>query len=102
MIVDRPLRSPEREYVAYRRIVQRDPCSYCAGRGGTKDHIVARSKGPQFERDAYNLTGACRECNMAKGSLDCLGFLFSRRWGVDLDQAYLDDVMMKMVGMWMP
>jgi 5-methylcytosine-specific restriction endonuclease McrA len=102
VIVDRPLRSADREYVAYRRIVQRDPCSYCGGRGGTKDHIIARSQGSQFARDPGNLTGACRECNMDKGSLDLLGFLFQRHWGVSLREARLEDVMWKMIGFWMP
>lgn len=93
-------RRSSREYVYYRRIVQKDPCSYCAEAGGTKDHIVPRhAGGPDHET---NLTGACRSCNMAKGSLDLLGFLFEGRWGTDLNQAYLDDVMMKMVGFWMP
>jgi 5-methylcytosine-specific restriction endonuclease McrA len=93
-------RRASREYVVYRRIVQKDPCSYCAGSGGTKDHIVPRAAGgPDHEA---NLTGSCRSCNSEKGSLDLLGFLFERQWGVSVNQAYLDDIMMKMVGMWMP
>lgn len=66
-------KQPTKAYAYYRRVVQRDPCSYCPGPGGTKDHIVASAAdGPDVAR---NLTGACERCNMAKGKLSLLGFL---------------------------
>lgn len=91
-----------RDYVYYRRIVQRDPCSYCGGPGGTKDHIIPKPSNSGPINEAENLTGACRPCNTVKGHLDLLGFLFERHWGVSLQQAFLDDTMMRMVGMWTP
>lgn len=67
-----------RDVTYYGRIVRRDPCSYCGGRGGTRDHIIPKSSGREHFHVADNLTGACVSCNGAKGSLDLLGFLLAR------------------------
>lgn len=75
------------EYVQYRRIVQRDPCSYCDGPGGTKDHITPKPSGGPPINTPENLTGACSGCNMAKANLGLLEFLFFWRWGLTLAEA---------------
>lgn len=66
------------QQISYRRVVQRDPCSYCPGPGGTADHIDPKSKFkappmsgryeplPAEYGDWTNLTGACERCNHAK------------------------------------
>lgn len=79
----------------WRRVIRRDPCSYCGrrmvplnhkidnaalsdrhARRPTLDHIVPRVAGGP--NSWMNLTGACHSCNAAKGSLDLLAFLLSR------------------------
>jgi 5-methylcytosine-specific restriction endonuclease McrA len=60
----------------YKRLVQRDPCSYCrSGDCGqvAADHIVALGKGGMNRWD--NLTAAGRACNAAKKDKDLLLFL---------------------------
>ena len=68
----------DRDVTYYGRIVKRDPCSYCGGRGGTKDHILPRGHGRKHpERHVWwNLTGACLDCNQLKADQDLLGFLW--------------------------
>lgn len=65
-----------RDYVAYRKVVQRDPCSYCGAPGGTKDHITPKARGGLNEPE--NLTGSCRRCNQAKADRSLLRFLRAR------------------------
>lgn len=53
------------DLLAYRRLLQNDPCSYCGGPGGTVDHIVPKAHGgPKW--DTQNWTGACARCNTRK------------------------------------
>lgn len=82
-----PKRQHGRDYVYFRRIVQRDPCSYCLGPGGTKDHITPKPSNDGPINEAENLTGACRGCNQSKANLGLLAFLFERRWGISLEAA---------------
>ena len=63
----------DREYAA---ILERDPCSYCGGPGGTIDHIVPISSGGDGE--ASNLTAACDLCNKSKQANSLLRFLLRR------------------------
>lgn len=64
------------EDVAYVAIIQRDPCAYCGGLGGTVDHIrpVSAGGGNSWE----NFTGACLGCNSSKNTRELLQFLLSR------------------------
>lgn len=57
----------------YREVLRADPCAYCAGAGGTLDHIhpIAYGGADSWE----NLTGACQTCNGAKGARLLLRFL---------------------------
>ena len=68
--------SPPVAYVKYRKIVQRDPCSYCGGPGGTKDHITPKPLNDAPINLAENLTGACADCNGLKANLGLLNFLW--------------------------
>jgi hypothetical protein len=56
---------------SYKRMLRRDPCSYCFGVGGTIDHIIPRSIG---DDGWWNLTGACERCNGKKGTNPALQF----------------------------
>ena len=60
----------------YSEILGADPCSYCAGRTATIDHIdpVARGGGHHWG----NLTAACRRCNSRKSDRFLLDFLLQR------------------------
>lgn len=72
-------RAKHPSYVAWRRVVQKDPCAYCNGPGGTADHIVPRDARSGRKENVWgNLTGACRSCNMLKGTLSPLGFMLAR------------------------
>ena len=67
---------------SWKNLMRRDPCAYCGRRGGTVDHIVAKLRKtikPQPLQKWTNYTGACFECNVAKGSTSLLLFLLSRR-----------------------
>jgi 5-methylcytosine-specific restriction endonuclease McrA len=77
----------DRDVTYYGRIVKRDPCSYCGGPGGTKDHILPRGTARKSRHVADNLTGACLSCNGAKADTDLLGFLFACRFGETLEAA---------------
>jgi hypothetical protein len=58
------------------QIIRRDPCSYCGGPGGTRDHIVPMSdEGPNHWS---NYTGACQSCNLSKSDKPLLTFLLDR------------------------
>lgn len=82
-------RVPEIEYVQYRKVVQRDICSYCGGPGGTKDHITPKPPNDGPINLAENLTGACINCNSDKGALDLLGFLWIRSLRREAEAALL-------------
>lgn len=61
-------------------IVRRDPCVFCGlgpgERGQTLEHVepVAAGGGPEW----YNLAGACKRCNQAKGDTPLLLFMLGR------------------------
>lgn len=60
---------------AFRAVLRRDSCAYCGQSGGTIDHIDPKAGGGP---DAVtNLTGACVQCNRAKGRTPLLHFLGS-------------------------
>lgn len=58
---------------AYIRVLLRDPCSYCGGKGGSIDHIVPVDAGGT--NDWWNLTSACLSCNSRKRTRTLLHFL---------------------------
>lgn len=60
---------------AYRRMLHRDPCSYCGGRAGTFDHIVPRAL--RGVGGVENLTAACEPCNARKGPMPLLLWLLT-------------------------
>jgi 5-methylcytosine-specific restriction endonuclease McrA len=60
----------------YCEILERDPCSYHVGPGGTIDHVVAIKTGGDSSWD--NLTSACHACNAAKGKKSLLAFMLYR------------------------
>lgn len=67
-----------RDVRVYNLAVTRDPCAYCGGPAGKRDHIEPRFVGGPG--DWSNRTAACDACNGAKGSLSLLAFLGSRRF----------------------
>ena len=63
----------------WKKVLHEDPCSYCGDAGGEMDHIL-----PRVRRGAtswQNVTGACRRCNVAKGSQKLMQFLVGQRPG---------------------
>lgn len=63
------------------RVIRRDPCSFCAGAGGTVDHIepqARRARGIGGVHSWVNYAGACESCNSKKGSMPLLEFLGRR------------------------
>lgn len=56
-------------------IVRADPCSFCAGRGGTLDHIVPQRRRTKGVHSWLNYAGACEWCNGRKAARDLLSFL---------------------------
>ena len=58
-------------------VIRDDVCAYCGGIGGNIDHIEPKVRGGRSEW--YNLTGACRQCNMGKGGQKLLQFLVGCR-----------------------
>jgi hypothetical protein len=66
--------------ITMRRLLLRDPCSYCAGPSATVDHIAPKLRGRAGQgtpggRDGQNLAGCCSPCNQAKDDQDLLSFL---------------------------
>lgn len=78
----RPLRADgESHYEAWQTLLRADPCAYCAGPGGTVDHVEPRARPVRGLGTAHgwaNLVGACVRCNGAKRDLDLLAFLHRR------------------------
>lgn len=69
---------------AYVRSLCADPCAYCGGPGGQRDHIVPRAlaggtTGTGAVADVPNLTGCCAPCNLAKSNRSLLQFLAALR-----------------------
>jgi 5-methylcytosine-specific restriction endonuclease McrA len=65
--------------LAYKRIVQADPCSYCGAAPGpdmAADHIDGLDAGG--EQSWLNLSAACRRCNASKRERSLLMFLLHR------------------------
>ena len=58
-------------------ILQRDPCSYCNGRGGTVDHVRPLAIG--HDDGMANWAGACEGCNGRKADQGVLWFLTGLR-----------------------
>lgn len=70
---------------AWKQVIRCDVCSYCGKGGGTVDHIEPRSEKGQ---DGWtNYAGACRDCNIAKGTDSLLVYMLGRveRRGDDPD-----------------
>ena len=59
---------------AWKQVIRADVCAYCAGPGGTIDHIVSRAMGGS-SKSIRNWTGACAKCNGQRGSRGILYFL---------------------------
>ena len=59
---------------AWKDVIRADVCAYCAGPGGTIDHIVSRAMGGS-SKSIRNWTGACAKCNGRRGSRGILYFL---------------------------
>lgn len=78
-------RNREEPTIAYAVLLKRDPCSYCAGVGGSLDHIIPITR--DGETDWKNLTAACGRCNSSKNNRSLLQFLLMRRAHINLKQA---------------
>jgi hypothetical protein len=63
------------DLVPYTAILRKDPCVYCGEVAGTIDHIVPQGSGGPDTID--NLTAACRNCNLRKGSRPLWKFLIA-------------------------
>lgn len=61
----------------YRKMLLREPCSYCNGPSGSIDHIraVSNGGGPFWD----NQTPACQRCNGTKSNRGLLGWMVLRR-----------------------
>lgn len=62
--------------VEWANVLRADPCSYCAGPGGTLDHIDPTINGGLSAYD--NLAGACLSCNSSKSDQRLLAFLLRK------------------------
>lgn len=60
----------------YVRIIKQDPCSYCGGPGGTRDHVIPTVAGGPNHWENY--TGACLSCNVGKNDKPLLTYLLDR------------------------
>jgi len=58
-------------------VIEKDPCAYCGGEGGTIDHVIPLSRGG--EHGDTNVVGACRRCNSSKSARPLLIFLLNSR-----------------------
>ena len=78
-----PLRTDgQSHYEARQSLLRRDPCCYCAGPGGTVDHVEPRSRAVAGLGTAHgwlNVVGACERCNGAKRDTRLLVFLLRHR-----------------------
>lgn len=62
----------------WKAAVKRDPCSYCGGPGGIRDHVVSVATGGT---DAWwNAAGICSLCNNRKGKLSVMAHLLWQAW----------------------
>jgi len=61
---------------AFDEIVRQDPCSWCAGEGGTVEHVKPRGAGGSNTWD--NKAGACWHCNHERGKATILQYLAKR------------------------
>ena len=66
----------------FRRVLQKDPCSYCGwdftpGPSGTADHITPKSV-LTSECDWDNFAGACRYCNNKKADKPVMRYLWEK------------------------
>lgn len=57
--------------------IDADPCVYCGGKSGTKEHILPRNRGG-VGLGWENLASACQACNMKRGSRPLLIYLLER------------------------
>lgn len=62
--------------IEYAALIDGDPCSYCGGPAGEKDHIIPVSAGGTG--DWFNLAAACRHCNAVKHSKHVLQFMLAQ------------------------
>lgn len=73
----------ESHYAAWQRLLRLDPCAFCAGPGGTVDHVEPRSRAARGVGGSphgwQNLVGACETCNGAKRDSSLLAYLHRRR-----------------------
>lgn len=70
-------------YAAWQALLRLDPCVFCAGPGGTVDHLEPRSRPVRGVGGSphgwQNLAGACGGCNGAKRDSSLLAYLHRRR-----------------------
>jgi len=64
------------ETLMYATRMRHDPCAYCAGKGGSLDHIVAVAR--DGETLWTNFTVACKSCNSSKNAKSLIEFLWLR------------------------
>jgi 5-methylcytosine-specific restriction endonuclease McrA len=67
--------SPDPDTIAYMKVLENGPCSYCGGPSDTVDHIDPLA--PGGEHHWTNLTAACKSCNSKKGTKTLLEFLLA-------------------------
>ena len=88
---------------SYYKDILKDPCAYCNGVGGTKEHIVPASEGGSG--GWWNIASACPTCNHERGSKPLLIYLFERsKMVIRVHQHYPPGVIdMALVdGVWVP
>jgi 5-methylcytosine-specific restriction endonuclease McrA len=71
----RAVMDPREDLVAAYLMLERDPCAYCGGPGGTVDHIEPLADGGTHTVD--NLAGACKRCNGGKCNRSLLEVLLN-------------------------
>lgn len=74
-----PIREDESHNDGWKRIIRRDPCSFCGAPGGTLDHITPQKLRLPHTHDWTNYAGACECCNGKKANQPLLQFLGKRR-----------------------
>ena len=55
----------------WREVLTRDPCAWCAGPGGTIDHVIPLSRGGS-KGSPRNWVGSCPRCNAGRGAAGVL------------------------------